>query len=410
MEPSISASIPTRGSTIEMIRTDPLRLGQCSWNEARDRAYRAAMPLPTRSLALDSALDCVLGAPLRATEPLPARDVSAMDGYAVNGDPPWRLVRRVLAGDPVPDPLAEGEACEIATGAPLPASTHAVLPYEQAIVDGKRVSGAAVPGRHIRLVGEECAAGEDLVPAGTLVTPVTLGLAAAIGHDRLSVRSRPRVAALVTGNELQMSGNPRSGLIRDAIGPMLPGLIRAAGGEPVEVRHIPDGLAVLVSGLRVDADVVLVSGSSAIGPADHLRAALHLHRATMLVDGVRCRPGHPQTLARLPRGTLVVGLPGNPLAALAAFHTLAVAALAGLLGIGLPMLPLAVLDPAIDRQPTNTHLIPVRVHEGLAKAAGHRGPAMLRGAAHADGFAVVAPGQGLATSTQILSFHRAAMM
>src|SRR5437763_13366573 len=128
------------------------------------------------------------------------------------------------------------------------------------------------------------------------MTPAGLGLAAARGYARLLVRPLPRVVALVTGNELVRSGRPGPGRVRDAIGPMLPGLVRRAGARcdagPVAVLDERALLrAALAEAAGSRADLVLVSGSSAAGPADHLRPTLVELGAELLVDGVRCRPG-----------------------------------------------------------------------------------------------------------------------
>ncbi|WP_250558672.1 molybdopterin-binding protein, partial [Pseudonocardia lacus] len=153
----------------------------------------------------------------------------------------------------------------------------------------------------------------------------------------------------------------------------------------------PDEPAVLRAALaQAHADVVLVTGASGPGPADHLRTVLAAAGAELLVDGVACRPGHPQAMARLPDGRLVVGLPGNPLAALVAFLTLAAAALAGLGGRELPELA-RLPARGVRPHPTEHKIVPVRVREGVARPVGHDGPAMLRGAVVADRLAVVSP-------------------
>jgi molybdopterin molybdotransferase len=393
--------------------------GTLAWDAAREVAHAAARALAPREIALAEADGTVLAAPLVAVADHPPVPRSAMDGYAVRGAPPWTVVERGLqeshiheahvqeSGFPAtaaPALLTEGEACAVVTGAPLPAGTTAVLADEDAVRDGALLRGAAPPGRHIRPAAEECAAGEVVLPAGSRVTPAALGLAAALGHDRLLVHPLPRVAALVTGNELVRSGRPGPGRVRDAIGPMLPGLVTRAGArlaDPVAVRDGRDLMHAALAAAVGSADLVLVSGSSAAGPADHLRPALTELGAELLVDGVRCRPGHPQALARI-GDALVVGLPGNPLAALAAFLTVAVPALAGLRGEPLPGLMAVPVPGGIARHPVHTRLVPVAVEPYGAVPVGHAGSAMLRGAAAADAFAVVDPGPADAIAARLL--------
>jgi molybdopterin molybdotransferase len=360
-----------------------------TWDEARTTAHRAASVTPPEPVALPQALDRVLAEPLRAVIAVPPVDCSAMDGYAVCGPPPWSVIAQVRAGDGVPKPLRPGTACEVATGAPVPQWTTGVLPYEQARRAGELVSGRVGPGQHVRHAGEECAAGDEVLPAGALLGPAGLGLVAALGHDIVRARRAPRVGAIVTGNELLDAGIPAPGQVRDAIGPMLPGLTAWAGGHLHATTPLADSTALLVAALRAaEGEVILVSGSSSRGPADHLRTALVALRAELVVDGVACRPGHPQALARLPGGQLVVGLPGNPLAAFVAFLTLALPAITGLLGR-----PLAVLAPAspLPGSPGVTRLVPVRVRGRDIEALPHARSAMLRGMAAADALAVIAP-------------------
>jgi molybdopterin molybdotransferase len=345
--------------------------------------------LPPEPVALVDALGAVLAAPLAALVAVPAADCSAMDGYAVSGPGPWSVVAQVRAGGPVPEALTPGTACEIATGAPVPAGTLGVLPYEQSERSGTRVSGPVEAGRHIRYAGEEAAAGEHVLPAGLVLGPAALGLAAGVGYEKVTVRRVPRVAAVVTGDEVLDAGIPGAGRVRDAIGPMLPGLVAWAGGGFTGLTRLTDSRELLTATLAAGtADVIVVSGSSSRGPADHLRPALADLGAEMIVDGVACRPGHPQTLARLRTGALVVGLPGNPLAAFVAFLTLALPVVAGLRGAPLPELP---PGPALAAHPRDTRLVPVRLRGGEAVEVAHAGSAMLRGLAVADALAVVPP-------------------
>ncbi|GAA1274906.1 molybdopterin-binding protein [Pseudonocardia aurantiaca] len=374
-----------------------------SWDGAREHAYATAMPPAPCAVPLAEAAGTVLAAPLVAPCAVPPVDRSAMDGYAVRGRAPWTVVGTVRAGSPPARELRPGQACAIVTGAAVPPGTDAVLPDEDAVLTGRGLTGSVATGRHIRRAGEECAAGEELAPAGPVVNPPLLGLAATLGFDTLLVHPLPRVTAFVTGDELVDHGLPGPGRVRDAIGPMLPGLVERAGGRLTPAVRVPDTRGALVDALaEADAELVLVSGSSAAGPADHLRAALADLGADLVVDGVACRPGHPQTLARLPGDRLVVGLPGNPLAALVAFLTLGVPVLTGLRGEPLPALLAAPVPGGLERHPSSTRLVPVRVGPYGAEPVGHAGPAMLRGAATADALAVVDPGPAAAIAARLL--------
>lgn len=374
-----------------------------SWDAARELAHAAATPLLPRALPLAEAVGCVLATPLVSPAAVPPVDRAAMDGYAVRGGGPWRVVGTLLAGSGLAAPLADGQAYAIVTGAAVPPGTTAVLPDEHATRLADEVDGPATPGRHIRRAGEECAPGEVLLPAGALVEPQVLGLAATLGLDRLSVIPKPRVLALVTGDELVHRGPSAPGRVRDAIGPMLPTLIARAGAQSSGVLHLEDSREALMAALAgAEAEMILVSGSSASGPADHLRGALASLGADLLIDGVACRPGHPQALARFPDGRLVVGLPGNPLAALTAFLTLGVAVIRRLRGEQLDSLAVAAVVGGVACHPHSTRLVPVRLTPQGAVPVGHGGSAMLRGAAAADAFAVVDPGPSEAIAARLL--------
>lgn len=360
-----------------------------SWPEARRLAHAAATPLDPENIALALGAGRTLAADLVALAALPCFDTAAMDGWAVCGTGPWTLVGAVLAGDAPIRELVSGEAVEIATGAAVPRGAAGVIPYEQ----GPLASAAHPAGRHIRRAGEECRLGDVLIPSGARLSAAALGLAAAVGLDQITVRRAPRVSCLITGSELLSAGLPGAGRIRDAVGPLVVPLLSSFGAGPVELRHLTDDRAALLTALtHSTADLVITSGASSAGPADHLLSVLHELGAELLVEGVAVRPGHPQVLARLPGGAWLIGLPGNPLAALAGLVTLVEPLLAGLLGRLPAPLGCAVLSEPVPGQPGSHRLVPVHLQQGRARPTGHAGTAMLRGVATADAFAVVAPG------------------
>lgn len=376
------------------------------WDEARRRAFAAGCALPAVRRPLEVCAGTTLAAPLVALSPLPPVDTCAMDGFAVAGEGPWQVVGEVLAGECRTDRLRPGTAVAVGTGAAVPPGATAVLQVElaelrRAVGHGDVLHGVVAPGRHIRRAGEECRQGELLLPAGAAVTAAVLGLAAACGHDDLEVRPRPRVVGLVTGDELLLDGRPRDGRVRDALGLQLPLLVAAHGGELVGRSHLRDDRALLRDAVSAgDAEVVVTTGASSVGPADHLRGVVEDLDARLLVDGVACRPGHPQLLARLPDGRFVVGLPGNPLAALVATLTVLAPLLAGLGGRGLGRRA-AVLSEAVPAVEAGTRLVPVRLEGLRARPVPHTGAGMLRGAALADALAVVPPGACLPIGAEV---------
>lgn len=395
--PSPGTPAPSTGPTPAM-----------AWEQARAVAREsAAMPLPPVHRELPEALGHALAEPLTARTDLPPFDTAAMDGWAVAGPGPWRLHGgRVLAGAQ-PGPLAPGTAVSLATGAPLPPGATAVLRREHGEIrppDGTlhhRAPGPPAPGRDIRPRGQECRSGAPLLPAGTTVTPAVLGLAAAAGHDRLAVHRRPTVELLLLGDELLDHGLPRAGHVRDALGPLLPPWLRHNGAEVTAVHRVPDALGPLRDAVRRSpADLVVTTGSTAAGPADFLHRALAESGARLHVDSVAVRPGHPMLLAELPATantppTLLAGLPGNPLAAVAGTVTLVAPLLRRLGGHRDGTTRRATLASALPGHPRDTRLLPVRLTEDGAVPVAYDGPAMLRGLATADALAVIPPG-GLA--------------
>ncbi|MFF0276274.1 molybdopterin molybdotransferase MoeA [Streptomyces sp. NPDC004330] len=444
--------------------TGDARSGQAhratAWPEARAAAVRAgaaarAVRAPI-GVPLAQALGQALAVPLLALTDLPSFDTSAMDGWAVAGPGPWTVRARdaVLAGRASEAAAHDGEAVRIATGARVPAGTTAVVRSEHARTEGTLLHALreVVPGQDIRPRGQECRSGEELLPAGSVVTPAVLGLAAAAGYDELPVPPRPRVEILVLGDELLAAGLPHDGLIRDALGPMLGPWLAALGADVLAVRRIGDEAEELYAAVTGSAaDLVLTTGGTAAGPVDHVHGVLEKAGATLLVDGVKVRPGHPMLLARLdalpeavkpgpsdseppepvpsgasgpsatpsgafgpadapavgapaadapaagataPRVRHLVGLPGNPLAAVSGLLTLAEPLLAALTGAAaaVPEPPRVPVQDEVHGHPYDTRLVPVVRRGGRAVPLRYNGPAMLRGIAAADGLAVVPPG------------------
>ncbi len=348
--------------------------------------------LPVVQVPLADALGLVLAAELCAGSDLPPFDCSAMDGWAVAGPPPWTLVDRstpVLAGSSGAR-IAAGSAVEIATGAPLPEGAQAVLRRELGQLEDGTLNGPVVPvGNDVRRRACECRAGEVVATQGLSVRPAVVGLAAAAGADTLLVFRRPVVDVFVLGDELLDSGPVSAAFVRDALGPLLPGWLTSLGASVSGVRRLPDTAGALRAAVDGStADLVVTTGSTARGPVDHLHAVLGALGADLVVDGVAVRPGHPMLLARLPDGRRLVGLPGNPLAAVSGLVTLVAPLLDAMRGARGSRLSSVTLAEAVVGHPSDVRLVPVAGGSPVR----HVGPAMLRGLAVAEALAVIPPG------------------
>lgn len=375
-----------------------------SWDLARAVANEIPTPVGVEQVPLAAADRRVLAGNVVAATALPPVAMSAMDGWAVAGDGPWQVLGQQLAGQPLVDPLVEGQAVRIATGAAVPQGSLGVLRSEHGRVTPDGVlDGSVRAGQDLRPAGAEAVAGEVLIAAGTVLSPVHLGLAAAGGLDGLVVFRRPRVRVLVFGDELLDRGPARDGRVRDSLGPQLPAWLTRMGLEVLDVVAVADTLDAHRAALAAtgDCDVVVTTGGTAAGPVDFLHAALAYTGGGLVVDSVAVRPGHPMVLGRWEQrpGDLdgrgcrwLVGLPGNPQAAVVALVTLGVPLVAGLFGRPLADLGQVVLDADLAAPPGMTRLVAAALGSGRAVPVGYAGSGMLRGLASADGFAVVPAG------------------
>ena len=370
-----------------------MTVAQLDWDAAREAAHASARPLPMERVPLDAAIGRTLARDIRAHTPLPPWDASAMDGWAVCGEPPWIVVGEVRAGEVHPDALNLGEAIRIATGAVMPPMAIGVLRTEAGSIDlDGRLRGDASPGLAVRPAGEEAREGELLIEAGSRLGPAHIGLMASAGHDEVIVVQRPRARVLIFGDELLTSGPARDGRIRDSLGPQLPGWLARFGVEVLDVLRVSDTMAAHVSAIEScdDADIIVTTGGTAAGPVDFLHAAIEVAGLSLVVDAVACRPGHPMLLARSPRRWLI-GLPGNPQAAIAGLFTVGQPLVAGMHRCALPPLDSAEITVSVRGAPAVTRLIPCSLTGGRATPTSHMGSGMLRGLATADAFAVLSP-------------------
>ena len=373
--------------------------------EGRERVLAETSPLPPEDVALEHSLGRVLAEDVRAGENLPPFDSSAMDGFAVVAGPAAELaiVGESRAGHPAERGPERGEAIRISTGAAIPPGADAVVPIERVeVADGRVSVPDTAAGVNVRRSGEDVRAGEPVIAAGTELGPAEVAVLAALGRPEVRAGAVPRVAVLVTGDELVAPGAPLApGQIRNSNGYAIAAQASRAGARPLPTVIVRDDRGATEGALADSldaADVVCVSGGVSVGPHDHVKPALAALGVQERFWGVRLKPGKP-TWFGVRDGKLVFGLPGNPVSAMVTFHLFARPALRRLAGADpADTRTLAIADEALERSAQRDQVIRCRLelredgwHVRPTKAQGSH---VLSSMLDADAFALVEAGDG----------------
>ena len=350
----------------------------------------------SRTVPLDQALGAIAAEDIHARRANPPLPNTAVDGYGFAGGRGEGLHvlpladGRAAAGD-APGHLPPGHAMRVLTGAALPEGVDTVVLQEdvQLTDDGIRFSGPLRQGANVRRAGEDVTEGQQVLASGRRITPADLALLAATGVDRIKLRAALRVGILSTGDELVDPGSPASaGQIYDANRPMLAGLVRQFGHEPVDLGRAPDDRAALRA--RLDqaaglADVILTSGGASAGDEDHVSALLR-EAGAMTLWRIAIKPGRPLALG-LWQGRPVFGLPGNPVAAMVCTLVFARPALALLAGGGWSE-PQGFMVPAgfaKSKKAGRREFLRARIRDGRAEVFASEGSGRISGLSWAEG-------------------------
>jgi molybdopterin molybdotransferase len=369
-----------------------------------DEALRLVLdrvhPLSAERVALSEAADRFLAEPGVAAVDLPPFDSSAMDGFAVRSiDTPGRLpvTFRIAAGRPAPHALAPGSAMAVATGGVIPAGADAVVPIEYVVERDNEIeiTAAVESGRFVRPRGGDVRAGEVVADRGWRLGPGQLGALAAAGVADVICARRPRAAYLTTGTELRPPGAElEPGQIYEANGVILAAQLASAGAEVERLSPVADEEAAHRDALAhgLEADVLVTSGGVSVGPHDLVRTVGAELGVEEVFWRIAVKPGKPLWFG-VRDGTLVFGLPGNPVSALVGFELFvrpAVLALQGAAEPG-PLFEAGTLARPVARNDARSSL-----REGevvLEPVAGQESHMIVR-AAGADALTLVPRGEG----------------
>lgn len=366
---------------------------------AAQTALREAETVP-----LEQADGRVLAEALIAGLDLPPWANSAMDGYALRlAD--WQgealpVSQRIQAGC-APEALAPGTCARIFTGAPLPAGADTVEMQENVELDetGRvHFRQALRLGQNVRPQGQETRVGDCVLPAGTRLGPVELGLAASLGVATLQVCRRLRVAVLSTGDELVEPGQPLGpGQIYNSNRRLLMVWLQRLGCEVVDGGILPDDLALTREALAALAqvDLILSTGGVSVGEADYLGIALR-EAGELTLWKLAIKPGKPLTFGHY-QGVPVIGLPGNPASTLVTFGLLARPYLLRRMGVQ-RVEPLAFEMPAgfvWSKAGKRREYLRARIEAGRVVPYANQSSGVLLSAAWAEGLAEVLEGRTL---------------
>lgn len=307
-----------------------------SYEQARNLVIEKAQILGKEKVELLKAHGSVAAEEVRSRISVPPFRNSAVDGYAVRSEDTGstgqtiklKLLAEQPAGEYFNKRLGRGQAVKVMTGAPVPAGAGAVVPVEEAKEEGGYVvlKRPFSPGENVRTAGEDVARGAVIIEKGTVLKPPHLGLLAACGINRVSVYRRPRVAVLITGNELCLPGERlKPGKIYDSNSTILQALIKVSGAEQLDLKWVKDELKPLVTAVKSAAsraDIVITSGGVSVGDYDLVKEAAGRIGALEIFWKVAQKPAKPLAFYELKmrkRSAWIFGLPGNPGAVMISF-------------------------------------------------------------------------------------------
>lgn len=303
-----------------------------------DNATRVAGSCKT--ISIQEAIGYVTCENIIAPISMPPFRQSAMDGYAVNRHKKnnYSLIGEIKAGDANNLRLNKGEAVRIFTGAPVPDSANAVVMQEKVSVSNAMLTIMTPINdqMNIRPLGEQVLNGQVALNKGTKITAAGIGYLASLGISEISVYEKPKIAIVVTGNELVSSGEDLNfGQIYESNAQMLAANLKSCGFDQITVHHVLDNYKSTVNSLNTilkSNDVLLVSGGISVGDYDFVGKALDEIGVTTLFYKVRQKPGKPLFFGKK-EDKYVFALPGNPAAALSCCYIYVIPALQKISGM-----------------------------------------------------------------------------
>ncbi|MCK9374180.1 MAG: molybdopterin molybdotransferase MoeA [Sulfuricurvum sp.] len=310
-----------------------------SVEEALTQIYTLSRPLGSEIVPIENAIERVLAQEVIASYSLPSFDNSAMDGYAVRVSDAGKTLPQsyvIFAGDGNDIRLVDNQCIRIMTGAKIPEGCEAIVPIEEVRVQNDNVSFPSLikPSQHIRLKGEDIQSGMRLLQEGTSLHAHHIALLASQGITHINVYRRPKVALFSSGNELKMHFESLgANQLYNTNTPTFAARARELGCDVIFTGTAEDTLESIQNHIRnaLDADLIITSGGVSVGDADYTKEAFNSLGFEGSFESVDIKPGKPTTFGRI-HHTLILNLPGNPLAAALCFEIFGQSAILSLSG------------------------------------------------------------------------------
>lgn len=310
-----------------------------SVEEALESIYALAAQRGTEIVPLENAVYRVIAQEVIAAHSLPSFDNSAMDGYAVRVEDQGRTLPQwciIFAGDGDDVRMVENQCIRIMTGAKIPQGCEAIVPIEEVSVQDGLVSFPSFikASQHIRLKGEDIQCGMRLLETGTHLHAHHISLLASQGITHVKVYRRPKVALFSSGNELKMHFESLgANQLYNTNTPTFAARAAELGCEVIFTGTAEDTLASIQNHIQnaLDADLIITSGGVSVGDADYTKAAFNSLGFECAFESIDIKPGKPTTFGRI-GNTLILNLPGNPLAAALCFELFGQSAVLSLSG------------------------------------------------------------------------------
>lgn len=386
-------------------------------NEAKNLLQSQVKRGRTGIVPIQQANGKILFSGILAPMDVPSFDNSAMDGYAIAWDDSqefFEVIGQVAAGEVASKSIKKGEAVRIFTGAPIPKGADTVIQQEKIIRTNSKIQFQKQDfkkGASVRPRGAQCKKGQEILPAGSKINPGSIALLASLGITEIEVFDLPKLALIITGDELREIGEElNSGQIYNSTGPALQAYLATIGITDMVIIHAADTYQKVFSAIEeglTTADFLLVTGGISVGDFDFVKEAFSENGVEEIFYKLTQRPGKPLFAGRK-NEKIVFGLPGNPASVLTCFLNYVKPSIlqwSGHVDVWMPseILPLSA---SFSKSVSLTLFLKAKIRSGMIEILSGQESFNLLSFGEADGLAEIPIESNFFEAGTLISFYR----